>query len=97
MLRTATLALLMSACRRRRRWRRTNGRAPTTCRPTRSPATARAGTVVAKDYDGGQPTNAPDLAGKEITVIDVPKLIGIGYFAATTEGPGARRPPSSAT
>jgi len=45
-----------------------------------------AGEVVAKDYDGGQPTGAPDLAGKEITLIDVPKLIGIGYFAATTLG-----------
>jgi ABC-type sugar transport system substrate-binding protein len=45
-----------------------------------------AGAVAAKPYDGGQPTNAPDLAGKEITIIDVPKLIGIGYFAATTKG-----------
>jgi rhamnose transport system substrate-binding protein len=44
------------------------------------------GEVVAKDYDGGQPTGAPDLAGQPITLIDVPKLIGIGYFAATTEG-----------
>ena len=44
------------------------------------------GTVVAKDYDGGQPTGAADKAGKEITLIDVPKLVGIGYFAATTEG-----------
>jgi rhamnose transport system substrate-binding protein len=40
----------------------------------------------AKAYDGGQPVNAPDLAGKEITLVDVPKLIGIGYFAATTQG-----------
>jgi ABC-type sugar transport system substrate-binding protein len=37
-------------------------------------------------YDGGQPTNPPDLAGQPITLIDVPKLIGIGYFAATTQG-----------
>jgi rhamnose transport system substrate-binding protein len=44
------------------------------------------GAVVAKDYDGGQPTGAPDLAGQEITLVDVPKLIGIGYFAATTAG-----------
>jgi rhamnose transport system substrate-binding protein len=42
--------------------------------------------VVAKDYDGGQPTEPADLAGQEITLIDVPKLIGIGYFAATTQG-----------
>ena len=67
-------------------WRRTSGRAPTTCRPTRSPCDGGAGTVAAKAYDGGQPTNAPDLAGKPITVVDVPKLIGIGYFAATTKG-----------
>jgi rhamnose transport system substrate-binding protein len=44
------------------------------------------GTVAGKDYDGGQPTNAPDLAGKEITAVDIPKLVGIGYFAATTKG-----------
>ncbi|MEZ5666330.1 MAG: substrate-binding domain-containing protein [Alphaproteobacteria bacterium] len=44
------------------------------------------GTVAAKDYDGGQPTGAPDLSGQTITLIDVPKLIGIGYFAATTTG-----------
>ncbi len=37
-------------------------------------------------YDGGQPTNAPDLAGQDITVVDIPKLIGIGYFNATAQG-----------
>jgi rhamnose transport system substrate-binding protein len=37
-------------------------------------------------YDGGQPVNPPDLAGKDITLVDVPKLVGIGYFAATTKG-----------
>jgi rhamnose transport system substrate-binding protein len=37
-------------------------------------------------YDGGQPTNPPDLAGKDITVVDIPKLIGIGYFNATAKG-----------
>lgn len=40
----------------------------------------------AKAYDGGQPTNPPDLKGKEITIVDVPKLIGIGYFNATSKG-----------
>jgi rhamnose transport system substrate-binding protein len=44
------------------------------------------GEVAAKEYDGGQATNAPDLKGQPITLIDVPKLVGIGYFAATTEG-----------
>ena len=37
-------------------------------------------------YDGGQPTNAPNKAGKEISLVDVPKLIGIGYFNATSKG-----------
>jgi ABC-type sugar transport system substrate-binding protein len=45
-----------------------------------------AATPVAKDYDGAQPTNAPDRNGKKITVVDIPKLIGIGYFNATTKG-----------
>ena len=39
-----------------------------------------------KPYDGGQPTSAPDRAGKKITVVDIPKLIGIGYFNATSKG-----------
>src|ERR1700683_4527753 len=42
--------------------------------------------AAAKPYDGGQPTGAPDKSGKEITVVDVPKLIGIGYFNATSKG-----------
>ena len=37
-------------------------------------------------YDGGVAVDAPDLAGQDIVLVDVPKLIGIGYFAATTEG-----------
>jgi ABC-type sugar transport system substrate-binding protein len=44
------------------------------------------GEVMAKDYDGGQPTGAADKMGAEITLIDIPKLVGVGYFAATTEG-----------
>lgn len=42
--------------------------------------------AAAKPYDGGQPTNPPDRAGKPIKVVDVPKLIGIGYFNATSKG-----------
>ncbi|MEQ8676279.1 MAG: substrate-binding domain-containing protein [Aggregatilineales bacterium] len=38
------------------------------------------------EYDGGVAVDAPDLAGQDIVLVDVPKLIGIGYFAATTEG-----------
>ena len=45
-----------------------------------------AATMEAMAYDGGQPVDAPDLAGQPITLVDVPKLIGIGYFAATTKG-----------
>lgn len=39
-----------------------------------------------KPYDGGQVTNAPDRKGKTIKVVDVPKLVGIGYFNATSKG-----------
>jgi len=42
--------------------------------------------MAATEYDGGQAVNPADKSGKEITLVDVPKLIGIGYFAATTEG-----------
>lgn len=38
------------------------------------------------EYDGGSPTDAPDLAGQDIVLVDVPKLIGIGYFDATHLG-----------
>jgi ABC-type sugar transport system substrate-binding protein len=37
-------------------------------------------------YDGGMAVDAPDLAGQPLTVVDVPKLIGIGYFNATALG-----------
>ncbi|MGV8954002.1 MAG: substrate-binding domain-containing protein, partial [Cypionkella sp.] len=43
-------------------------------------------TAAMMDYNGGAPTGAPDRKGKEITVVDVPKLIGIGYFDATSKG-----------
>src|SRR3954447_19824498 len=42
--------------------------------------------AAAKPYDGGSPTSAPDRSGKSITLVDVPKLIGIGYFNATSKG-----------
>ncbi|MAS33689.1 MAG: autoinducer 2 ABC transporter substrate-binding protein [Anaerolineaceae bacterium] len=38
------------------------------------------------EYDGALPVDPPDLAGQDIVLVDVPKLIGIGYFAATTLG-----------
>lgn len=40
----------------------------------------------APTYNGGTAEGAPDLAGQPITLIDVPKLIGIGYFNATSLG-----------
>lgn len=43
-------------------------------------------TEAAKPYDGGAVKNSPDLKGKKISIIDVPKLIGIGYFNATAKG-----------
>lgn len=45
-----------------------------------------AAAAAAKPYDGGSPTNAPDRNGKPINVVDIPKLIGIGYFNATSKG-----------
>ena len=44
------------------------------------------GTVAAKPYDGGQTSGAPNKSGKKISLVDVPKLIGIGYFNATSLG-----------
>ncbi|MEF2071959.1 autoinducer 2 ABC transporter substrate-binding protein [Consotaella aegiceratis] len=38
------------------------------------------------EYDGGTPTNAPDRSGKTLNVVDIPKLVGVGYFASTAEG-----------
>ncbi|MBL8154550.1 MAG: substrate-binding domain-containing protein [Anaerolineae bacterium] len=57
--------------------------------PVAEGAAAPEATAMAMDmpaYDGGQPTGAPDLAGQPITIVDIPKLIGIGYFDATAKG-----------
>jgi len=37
-------------------------------------------------YDGGQANVAGPMVDAEITLIDIPKLVGIGYFNATTLG-----------
>jgi len=50
------------------------------------PCDGGAGTMAAKAYDGAAVTGAVDKSGKPITLVDVPKLIGIGYFNATTKG-----------
>ena len=78
----ATLSLIASASYAADRW---DGADELEVSPLGCEAGA-APTVVARDYDGGQPANPPDRAGQDITVMDVPKLIGIGYFAATTQG-----------
>jgi rhamnose transport system substrate-binding protein len=38
------------------------------------------------EYNGGMPTEAPDRAGKDLVVVDIPKLVGVGYFASTSSG-----------
>src|SRR5215472_17848233 len=37
-------------------------------------------------YNGGSATNPKDLKGKKVVLADIPKLVGIGYFAATAKG-----------
>lgn len=54
--------------------------------PLACEAGGAAAAAAAKPYDGGKPTGASAKAGKEITLVDVPKLIGIGYFNATSQG-----------
>jgi rhamnose transport system substrate-binding protein len=85
MLKTLTvafgLALLASPALAEKRW---DGGDDLPVNPLACDATP--GAVAAKAYDGGQPTNPPDRAGKPITLVDVPKLIGIGYFNATSKG-----------
>src|SRR5580704_14200899 len=65
------------------RW---NGADDLAVNPLACAAGEAAAAPAAKPYDGGQPTNAPDKAGKPISLVDVPKLIGIGYFNATSKG-----------
>ncbi len=43
-------------------------------------------TPAAQPYDGGTASGAPDLAGQPLNFVDVPKLVGIGYFNATSQG-----------
>lgn len=86
MLRTTTtvigLTLAVGAAQAQERW---DGADDLDVNPLGCEAGAQP-TFVAKDYDGGQPTDAPARAEQQITLMDVPKLIGIGYFAATTQG-----------
>ncbi len=50
------------------------------------PCSGSAAAPAAKPYDGGSPSGSPDRMGKALKVVDVPKLIGIGYFNATAKG-----------
>lgn len=77
------VTLLLSSAWAQTRWDGADDLAvnPLPCEPG-----ASAAQVAALPFDGGLALNAPDLAGQDITIIDVPKLIGIGYFNATTEG-----------
>jgi ABC-type sugar transport system substrate-binding protein len=47
---------------------------------------AAAAPAAPEGWKAGLPTNPKDLKGKEIVIYDVPKLIGIDYFAATAKG-----------
>ena len=42
--------------------------------------------AAAGDYDGGMVMNPVAEAGADLTLVDIPKLIGIGYFNATAAG-----------
>ena len=42
--------------------------------------------AASKPYDGGQATGAPTRPARKSPLVDVPKLIGIGYFNATSKG-----------
>jgi ABC-type sugar transport system substrate-binding protein len=57
---------------------------PTNPLPCTADEAAPAPPVV--EYNGGQPVDPPDRAGQPITLVDIPKLIGIGYFNATALG-----------
>jgi ABC-type sugar transport system substrate-binding protein len=54
---------------------------PLNCPGEEPPAAPAAG-----DYDGGMVTDPIAEPGADITLVDIPKLIGIGYFNATAAG-----------
>ncbi len=54
---------------------------PLNCPGEDPPEAAAAG-----DYDGGSVMNPVTEAGADLTLVDIPKLIGIGYFNATAAG-----------
>jgi ABC-type sugar transport system substrate-binding protein len=60
--------------------------APPPAAPTPAPAEPKPAADLPANWKAGIPKNAPDRKGKKLVIRDVPKLIGIGYFAATTKG-----------
>ncbi|HEX9325630.1 MAG TPA: substrate-binding domain-containing protein, partial [Reyranella sp.] len=50
------------------------------------PAATEAATAAPAAAEAGVAKNPPDKANQPITILDVPKLVGIGYFAATAKG-----------
>jgi ABC-type sugar transport system substrate-binding protein len=54
---------------------------PLNCPGEDAPEPAPAG-----DYDGGMVVDPVAEAGADLTLVDIPKLIGIGYFNATAQG-----------
>lgn len=54
---------------------------PLACPGGEAPPPADAG-----EYDGGTVVNPVAEPGADITLVDIPKLIGIGYFNATAQG-----------
>ncbi len=53
---------------------------------TTAPAAAAPAAGVPADWKAGVPKNPKDMKGKELVIYDVPKLMGIDYFAATAKG-----------
>jgi rhamnose transport system substrate-binding protein len=79
---SATL-MAATACAAEKRW---DGADDLPVNPLACSAGEANAAPAAKPYDGRQPAGAAGKAGKPITVVDVPKLIGIGYFNATSKG-----------
>lgn len=50
------------------------------------PCDGSAATLASVPYNGGIPANEGAKAGQQLRVVDVPKLVGIGYFNATSLG-----------
>lgn len=79
------LALLMAACGQGGA-PTGSGNLPTAAVAGDQPTAAPAGGAAPAAGAAGMAKNPPNKAGQPITILDVPKLIGIGYFTATAKG-----------